>query len=71
MKISVVMATYNGEEFIKEQLDSIRLQTRAVDEVIMCDDGSSDNTVAVAKQYITEYSLSDSWKVVVKEKNLG
>lgn len=71
MKISVVMATYNGEEFIKEQLDSIRLQTTAVDEVIMCDDGSSDNTVAVAKQYITEYNLSDSWKVVVNEKNLG
>lgn len=71
MKISVVMATYNGEEFIKEQLDSIRLQTRSVDEVIMCDDGSSDNTVAVAKQYITEYNLSDSWKVVVNEKNMG
>ena len=55
MTISVVMATYNGEEFIKEQLDSIRLQTTAVDEVIMCDDGSIDNTYDVAKQYADLY----------------
>lgn len=71
MKISVVMATYNGEQFLREQLDSIRLQTRAVDELIMCDDGSADRTVAIAKEYIEEYNLGDCWKMVVNERNLG
>ena len=71
MKISVVMATYNGEKYLREQLDSIRLQTRPVDELIMCDDGSADNTVAIAQQYVAEHNLSESWKMVVNEKNLG
>ena len=57
MKISVVMATYNGEKFIKEQLDSIREQTRPVDEVIICDDCSKDNTVDLVNNYIKKYSL--------------
>lgn len=34
MKISVVMATYQGEKYLREQLDTIRLQTRRADEVI-------------------------------------
>lgn len=71
MKISVVMATYNGEQFLREQLDSIRLQTRTVGELIMCDDGSTDRTVAIAEEYIEEYNLGNCWKMVVNEKNLG
>ena len=38
------MATYNGEKYIIEQLDSIRNQTLPPDEVIICDDCSTDNT---------------------------
>ena len=45
MKISVAMASYNGADFILEQLDSIINQTRKVDEIIICDDGSSDNSI--------------------------
>lgn len=71
MKISVAMATYNGAEYIKEQLDSIRIQTRPVDEVIICDDQSKDNTVAVVQEYIKKYDLEASWKVTVNPKNLG
>lgn len=69
-KISVVLATYNGEKYIVEQLDSIRLQTRPVDEVVICDDRSSDNTVQIMQDYIKEYGLS-GWTVEVNEKNLG
>ena len=71
MKISVVMATYNGEKYLKEQLDSIRMQTQSIDELIICDDGSRDNTVEIAREYIASYDLTASWKVVVNEQNLG
>lgn len=71
MKISVAMATYNGEEYIIEQLESIRNQTRRVDEVIICDDQSKDNTVSVIEDYIEEHNLQEKWHVFVNEKNLG
>lgn len=70
MSISVAMATYNGEQYIREQLDSIRNQTLKVDEVIICDDQSSDNTVSIIKQYIEAYGLTN-WNIIINEKNLG
>ena len=42
MKISVAMATYNSRKYILSQLDSIVKQTVSVDEVVFCDDCSSD-----------------------------
>lgn len=71
MKISVVIATYQGEQFLAEQLDTIRTQTLPPDEVVIVDDVSQDNTVQVAKDYIAKYNLSDSWKVYVNEENMG
>lgn len=71
MKISVVMATYNGSQFIVEQLDSIRLQTRKPDEVIICDDCSTDDTVEVVKKYISDNQLESGWKIYVNDNNLG
>lgn len=53
MKVSVVMATYNGEEYIVEQLDSIINQSYPVDEIIICDDKSTDRTVGVITEYIS------------------
>ncbi|SFB19201.1 Glycosyltransferase, GT2 family [Acetitomaculum ruminis DSM 5522] len=71
MKTSVVMATYNGEKFLLEQLDSLKNQTLKIDEVIICDDGSKDNTVEIIEKYIKDNNLLDSWKIIVNEKNLG
>lgn len=71
MKISVAMATYNGAKYIAEQLDSILYQTRSVDEVIICDDCSKDETAEVVENYIKEHKLEGSWKFEVNEKNLG
>jgi len=68
--ISVAMATYNGEKYLIEQLDSIRTQTVAVDEVVICDDGSSDNTVSIIEEYISKYELNN-WNIFINEKNLG
>ena len=47
MKTSVVMSTYNGKRYIRAQLDSIRNQTRKPDEVLIFDDGSSDDTYEI------------------------
>lgn len=49
--ISVCMATYNGEPFIQEQLDSILCQLGAGDELIISDDGSTDRTVEIIESY--------------------
>lgn len=43
MKTSVAMCTYNGEKFIDLQLDSILSQTVSVDEIIICDDLSTND----------------------------
>ncbi|MFA6740649.1 MAG: glycosyltransferase family 2 protein [Arcobacteraceae bacterium] len=51
MKISVCMATYNGEKYIKEQLDSILSQVSRNDEIIISDDNSTDNTIEILKSY--------------------
>lgn len=47
MKISVAMCTYNGSKFLSEQLESILNQTQKVNEIIICDDCSQDNTKEV------------------------
>mgnify|MGYP004645231881 FL=1 len=69
-KISVAMTTYNGEKYIEKQLESLRLQTRKIDEVIICDDRSKDNTEKVVTDYINKHNLT-GWKFIVNDKNLG
>lgn len=49
--VSVCMATYNGQKYIKEQIDSILSQLGSEDELIISDDHSSDNTVDIIKSY--------------------
>ena len=53
--ISVCMATYNGEKYLKEQLDSILKQIKSSDELIISDDGSTDLTCTIIKEYQKEY----------------
>lgn len=68
--ISVVVAAYNGERFILKQLESIKNQTRPVDEVIICDDRSTDNTVSLVREFINKNAL-ENWNIYVNEKNVG
>lgn len=56
MKISVCMATYNGEVYIQQQLESILQQLTANDEVIISDDGSTDSTLKIIQEYKKRYS---------------
>jgi len=55
LKISVAICTYNGALFIKEQLNSILLQTLPVNEIIICDDGSTDNTINIINELMLLY----------------
>jgi len=63
MKISVCMATYNGEKYIARQLASILTQLDINDEVIITDDSSTDNTVEVIE------SLNDERLKLFKKNN--
>lgn len=51
MKISVCMATFNGENYIKEQLDSILFQLNDEDEIVVSDDGSRDRTINILNSF--------------------
>ena len=49
--ISVALCTYNGERYIREQLQSIFDQSTPVDEVVIGDDGSNDATLAIIDSF--------------------
>ena len=70
MKTSLVMAIYNGEKYIIEQLESIRNQTVPIDEAILIDDCSTDCSYQIVQQFISGYQLIN-WKLIKNENNLG
>ena len=67
-KISVALCTYNGEKFIEKQLESIINQTIKVDEIIICDDCSNDNTISIVTKYIEKNP--SLFKLYINETNL-
>jgi glycosyltransferase involved in cell wall biosynthesis len=58
MKISIAMCTYNGARFLSEQLTSIMAQSRPPDEMIICDDGSTDETLPLLRQFAENAAFS-------------
>jgi len=68
VNISVVMATYNGEHFLRKQLDSILAQTLQPREIIIIDDCSKDGTAAIANEYAETHQQI---RFVANEFNLG
>jgi len=53
-RCSIVIATYNGEKYIKEQIDSILKNMNNDDELVISDDGSNDNTLKIISEYKDE-----------------
>lgn len=49
--VSIAMCTYQGERFLAEQLATIAGQTRPPDELVICDDGSTDRTLAIIEEF--------------------
>ena len=67
--ISVIMGIYNCESTLSEAIECILNQTYSDWEIIMCDDGSTDNTYHIAKQYADKYP--DKIFLIKNEKNIG
>ncbi len=69
MKISIALATYNGAAYLREQLDSYIVQERKPDEIVICDDVSSDDTLAIleAFQKVAPFEV----QIIKNKTNLG
>lgn len=68
MKLSVSMITFQGAAYLKAQMDSILDQSIPVQEIIVCDDGSTDGTREILASYAAEYPQI---QLHFNEKNLG
>lgn len=67
---TVVLTTYNGMNYLKPLVDSLRLQTRKIDEVLIYDDGSKDGTSFFVHDYIEKYHLNN-WSFYENKQNKG
>jgi glycosyltransferase involved in cell wall biosynthesis len=67
--VSVALCTYNGERFVDELLDSLAAQQRLPDELVVCDDRSSDGTVATVHAFAQRAPFPV--RLEVNERNLG
>lgn len=65
-RISVCLASYNGERYIEEQLQSILMQLDDLDEIIVVDDASSDGTTTVIESF-TDPRI----RLIVNSRNIG
>jgi len=68
-RISIALCTYNGERYLQEQLDSYLSQTRHPDELIVCDDRSTDATSNILEHFADAAPFDV--KLFVNEHNIG
>lgn len=68
-KISVIMGIYNCADTLEEALDSLLAQTCQDFKVIMCNDGSKDNTALIAQRYVSRYP--NKFILIENERNMG
>ena len=68
MKVSVIMSCYNSQETVGKSIESILSQTYKDIELLLCDDGSIDNTLKILKNY---EDFDSRVKVIKNEKNVG
>lgn len=66
-KVSVIMATYNCEKTVEKAIDSILAQTYKNWIMIICDDGSTDNTFEILQRYKQDYP--EKFVIIRNEKN--
>ena len=69
LTLSVALITYNGEKYLLEQLESLKNQTRLPDELVVCDDGSTDGTLEILQKFIV--SAPFPVRVFQNTKNVG
>ena len=69
MKLSVAFIVYNGSNYMEQQLDSILNQTVKVDEIVVCEDNSTDNTREILEKY--NKANPGLFKILHNTQNLG
>ena len=69
LRLSIAMATYNGARFLPQQLDSFVAQDRLPDELVVCDDGSTDATLDILHAFAATAPFSV--RIERNETNLG
>lgn len=69
MIVSVALCTYNGANFVEKQIWSILNQTMSVNEIVVCDDGSDDNTMQILEELLKETTIA--FRVFRNERRLG
>lgn len=69
-KISVAICTYNGAKFVRQQLYSIINQTLKVNEIVVGDDGSADDTMSIIEEIKNEHTEIE-WNIVINKPGLG
>jgi hypothetical protein len=57
-RLSVALCTYNGAKFVKSQLATIANQSQPVDEIIVCDDASTDDTLSILKDFAAHSTIT-------------
>ena len=62
--IAIVIPVYNVENYIKKTLDSVKNQLSKPDEVIIINDGSTDNSAKIIK----DYRNLNNWRIINKKK---
>ena len=67
MKVSIIMCSYNGEEFIERAIESVLAQTYTNWELIICDDQSKDRSMALIEQYTSDPRI----RLIQQPQNLG
>lgn len=70
MMISIAVATFNGEKHLASLLESFLSQTKPVDEIVICDDGSSDNTIKIITDF-KEKHYNFNIRLFQNNSNLG
>lgn len=70
--VAVVLSTYNGAKYVREQLDSLLVQTRLPDRIVVSDDCSTDGTPDIVREYAAEHADSPvSFELSLNDRNLG
>ncbi|KQK27517.1 MULTISPECIES: glycosyltransferase family 2 protein [Chryseobacterium] len=67
-KLSILLSTYNGEKYLKEQIESILKQDFSDIMLYIRDDGSTDSTIEIIQEYVSLYS---NIHILKKDKNIG
>lgn len=70
-QVSAVIALYNGAEHITAAIESVLLQTSKVGELIIVDDGSTDDGVSVIQNYILNNDIHDFQIQIIQQENSG